>query len=79
MKRVVTCIVLGAAAGVCGIIVYELTDQRILGWLIISIRSALMAPATSIRISQGISTRRPTTKLNVLPLQVTVSFFPLGG
>ena len=33
MKRVVTGIVLGAAAGICGFIVYELSDQRIWGWL----------------------------------------------
>jgi hypothetical protein len=33
MKRVVTGIVLGAVAGVIGIIVFELTDQQIWGWL----------------------------------------------
>ena len=33
MKRVATGIVLGAAAGICGSVVYELTDLRILGWL----------------------------------------------
>jgi hypothetical protein len=33
MKRVLIGIVLGAAAGVCGMIGYELTDQRIWGWL----------------------------------------------
>jgi hypothetical protein len=33
MKRVVTGIALGAAAGVIGIIGYELTDQQIVGWL----------------------------------------------
>ena len=33
MKRVITGIVLGAAAGVIGIIVYELTDERIWGWM----------------------------------------------
>ncbi len=33
MKRVVTGIVLGAAAGVIGIIVFELTDRQIWGWL----------------------------------------------
>jgi hypothetical protein len=34
MKRVATGIALGLAAGVIGIIVYELTDQQIAGWLI---------------------------------------------
>jgi len=33
MKRVVTGIVLGAAAGVIGIIVFELTDRQVWGWL----------------------------------------------
>jgi predicted outer membrane lipoprotein len=33
MKRKVTGILLGAAAGVIGIIVFELTDQQIWGWL----------------------------------------------
>jgi hypothetical protein len=33
LKRVAQGIALGAAAGVTGIIVFELTDQRILGWL----------------------------------------------
>jgi hypothetical protein len=33
MKRVVMGIALGAAAGVIGIIIYELTDQQIAGWL----------------------------------------------
>jgi hypothetical protein len=33
MKRVVTGIALGAAAGVIGIIGYELIDQQIVGWL----------------------------------------------
>jgi hypothetical protein len=33
MKRVATGIAQGAAAGVIGIIVYELTDQQIAGWL----------------------------------------------
>jgi len=33
MKRVARGIALGAAAGVIGIIVYELTDQQIAGWL----------------------------------------------
>ncbi|MCJ7664299.1 MAG: hypothetical protein MUO24_08670 [Desulfobacterales bacterium] len=33
MRRVATGIGLGAAAGVIGIIVYELTDQQIAGWL----------------------------------------------
>jgi hypothetical protein len=50
MKRVATGIVLGAAAGVCGIIVYELTDQRIWGWLttgvLLGIASQLPHPAT---------------------------------
>jgi hypothetical protein len=33
MRRVTTGIALGAAAGVIGILVYELTDQQIAGWL----------------------------------------------
>jgi len=33
MKRVITGIVLGIAVGVVGIMVFELTDQRIFGWL----------------------------------------------
>jgi hypothetical protein len=33
MKRVVTGIVLGAAAGVIGMIVFELTAQQVWGWL----------------------------------------------
>jgi hypothetical protein len=33
MKRVVMGIVLGATAGVCGMVVYALTDQQIWGWL----------------------------------------------
>jgi hypothetical protein len=33
MKRVATGIALGAAAGVIGIIIYELTDLQIAGWL----------------------------------------------
>ena len=33
MRRVATGIVLGAAAGMFGSVVYELTDLRILGWL----------------------------------------------
>ena len=50
MKRVVTGIVLGAAAGVCGTIVYALIDQQILGWLtaavLLGIASQLPHPAT---------------------------------
>jgi hypothetical protein len=34
MKRVIAGIALGAAAGVIGIIGYELSDQQIVGWLI---------------------------------------------
>jgi hypothetical protein len=34
MKRVAIGIALGATAGVIGIIVYELTDQQIAGWLV---------------------------------------------
>jgi len=34
MKRVVKGVVLGAVAGLIGILVYELTDQQIAGWLI---------------------------------------------
>ncbi len=37
MKRVAMGIALGAAAGVIGIIVYELTDQQLAGWLIAGI------------------------------------------
>jgi hypothetical protein len=50
MKRVVMGIVLGAAAGVIGIIVYALTDQQIWGWLttgvLLGIASQLPRPAT---------------------------------
>ncbi len=53
MKRVATGIILGAAAGIIGIIVYELTDQRILGWLIaailLGIASQLPRPAVAGR------------------------------
>jgi hypothetical protein len=37
MKRVVTGIVLGAAAGVIGIIVFELTTQQVWGWLVTAV------------------------------------------
>jgi hypothetical protein len=50
MKRVVTGIVLGIAAGVFGVIGYELLDQRIVGWfttaLLLGIASQLTPPAT---------------------------------
>jgi len=34
MKRVATGIALGAAAGVIGILTYELTDQQVAGWVV---------------------------------------------
>lgn len=43
MKRVATSVILGATAGIIGIIVYELTDQRILGWLIAAILLGIAA------------------------------------
>ena len=53
MKRVVTGIVLGAAAGVIGIIVFELTDQQFWGWLttavLLGIASQLPHPAAARR------------------------------
>jgi hypothetical protein len=53
MKRVVIGIVLGAAAGVIGIIVFELTDQQIWGWLttaiLLGIASQLPRPAAARR------------------------------
>ena len=53
MKRVVTGIVLGAAAGVIGIIVFELTDQQIWGWLttaiLLGIATQLPRPAATRR------------------------------
>lgn len=51
MRRVATGIALGATTGVIGIIVYELTDQRILGWLIAGI---LLGIASQLpRLSNG--------------------------
>jgi hypothetical protein len=51
MKRVVIGIVLGAAAGVLGVIVFELTNQQIWGWLttavILGIASQLPRPAAT--------------------------------
>ena len=51
MKRVVTGIVLGAAAGVIGVIVFELTNQQIWGWLttavLLGIASQLPPPASA--------------------------------
>jgi hypothetical protein len=53
MKRVVTGIILGAAAGVIGIIVFELTDQQIWGWLttavLLGIASQFPRPAATRR------------------------------
>jgi hypothetical protein len=53
MKRVITGIVLGAAAGVIGIIVFELTDQQGWGWLttaiLLGIASQLPRPAAAGR------------------------------
>lgn len=53
MKRVVTGIILGAVAGVTGIIVFELTDQQIWGWLttavLVGIASQLPRPAATRR------------------------------
>jgi hypothetical protein len=53
MKSVVTGIILGAAAGVIGIIVFELTDQQIWGWLttavVLGIASQLPRPAAAGR------------------------------
>jgi hypothetical protein len=53
MKRVVTGIILGAAAGVIGIIIFELTDQQIWGWLttavLLGIASQLPRSATTGR------------------------------
>jgi hypothetical protein len=50
MKRVVTGIVLGAAAGVFGIIGYELLDQQLVGWLttgvLLGVASQVMHPVT---------------------------------
>ena len=43
MKRVARGIALGAAAGVIGIIVYELTDQQIAGWLTTSVLLGIAA------------------------------------
>jgi hypothetical protein len=51
MKRVVMGIALGAAAGLCGTIVYALTDQQIWGWLttavLLGIASQLPHPAAT--------------------------------
>jgi hypothetical protein len=53
MKRVVIGIVLGAAASVIGVIVFELTDQQIWGWLttavLLGIASQFPRPATARR------------------------------
>jgi hypothetical protein len=53
MKRVVIGIVLGAAAGVIGIIFFELTNQQIWGWLttavLLGIASQLPRPAAAGR------------------------------
>ena len=53
MKRVVIGIVLGTATGVIGIIVFELTNQQIWGWLttavLVGIASQLPHPATTGR------------------------------
>jgi hypothetical protein len=50
MKRLLLGIALGAAAGVIGVIVYELTDVQIIGWLTAAIllgcASQLTPPAT---------------------------------
>jgi len=50
MKRVAAGIALGAAAGVIGIIVYELTDQQIAGWLttgvLLGVALQVVPPAT---------------------------------
>jgi len=43
MKRIGIGIALGAAAGVIGIIVYELTDQQIAGWLTTSVLLGIAA------------------------------------
>ena len=51
MKRVVIGIVLGAAAGALGVIVFELTNQQIWGWLttavLLGIASQLPRPAAT--------------------------------
>jgi hypothetical protein len=43
MKRVAIGVALGAAAGVIGIIVYNLTDQQIAGWLITGVLLGVVA------------------------------------
>lgn len=43
MKRVALGIVLGAAGGVIGIIVYELTDQQIAGWVVTGVLLGVVA------------------------------------
>jgi hypothetical protein len=43
MKRITRGIVLGATAGVIGLVVYELTDQQIAGWLIAGILLGVVA------------------------------------
>ena len=54
MKRVVIGIVLGAAAGVIGVIFFELTNQQIWGWLttavLLGIASQLPRPAAAGRL-----------------------------
>ena len=89
MKRVVIGIVLGTATGVIGIIVFELTNQQIWGWLttavLVGIASQLPHPATTGRwlwlgvLGGGIIVVNWALSKLILYYPIWISWLLLGG